>query len=826
MTQIERVDFITEGRKIPLRKIREDLLEKHSQYLRKNKENHYLEMSSTQVMERLKELGELEESKSLDEAAMKKKLANLEQTRNLMVWLDNSTVANHGHLACLITCLYDPAVFYTPEEYKEMTGKSVDIQREIEKPEVHFIARCSSADQEQLTYAETRVECVQELKNPSKIDDVEYKDKLRFSHGDSPARAHEAGQQKGGNYFCSTCEVHCDMTDDLAHVLNCKVQTLEARQSAIISGKIALKNSKKQKSKPLGNLTKQELEQELASRQIFKEGNKAELQNLLNKEMRGKQRVPALLFHNPQQKLSTLGLSEYEILPCEPLHDVGHHIENVFTELPHHLDDSESKAMVESLELCLGSKDKKRTADYRSTLIKTAGHFSQQNILSEKPTAIINTLIEMQRILYAAESLRCPSLILRYYNQSWLHSILLKELIQKPKKLTRRKLFGVYFHNLSAHAGMMLRLISGQASNAEQQERIFNHIKRITGSTSNYHPEQIIPNLLVRLQAENEMHLHANDASQQQAEITKLAEVLPPNTNTSIPLRLIKNHSRDWQAHLQCISDFLVEGEGVWWERNEDKIVFHDITKSPNTNNHGPQIHHFRSSSLPKEEIYLQKCWQKCLDEEITIPAEIIRVDKDDGVSVRHTKFISNGNEAEDSLPTKQDQGITTPAGIVQPDENDDRINDSNTTLSGNEAEDTTTPDNLPSPKNIIDIQLADEEIITLTEEPRNLQVEVTGHEESSASDHLVTSKQTSSESIYPLVTCMAKSAAIVLGNVPEVQKVDRKRVLLKQILKADQGHYNHISKQEAINQYEDSLILIKSKVLAEHTKVKKQFAE
>ena len=97
MTQIERVDFITEGRKIPLRKIREDLLEKHSQYLRKNKENHYLEMSSTQVMQRLKELGELEESKSLDEAAMKKKLANLEQTRNLMVWLDNSTVANHGH---------------------------------------------------------------------------------------------------------------------------------------------------------------------------------------------------------------------------------------------------------------------------------------------------------------------------------------------------------------------------------------------------------------------------------------------------------------------------------------------------------------------------------------------------------------------------------------------------------------------------------------------------------------------------------------------------------------------------------------------------------
>jgi hypothetical protein len=68
-------------------------------------------MSPTQVMERLKVLGELEENKGLDQVAMRQKLATLEQTRNLMVWLDNSTVANHGYLVCLVTCLYDPAVF-------------------------------------------------------------------------------------------------------------------------------------------------------------------------------------------------------------------------------------------------------------------------------------------------------------------------------------------------------------------------------------------------------------------------------------------------------------------------------------------------------------------------------------------------------------------------------------------------------------------------------------------------------------------------------------------------------------------------------------------
>lgn len=106
-------------------------------------------------MEKLKVLGELEENKHLDHEEMKQKLVDLEQTRHLMVWLDNSTVANHGHLVCLVTCLYDPAVLYTPKEYKEKTGETVDIQKQIENPEVHFIARCSSADQEQLMYAET-----------------------------------------------------------------------------------------------------------------------------------------------------------------------------------------------------------------------------------------------------------------------------------------------------------------------------------------------------------------------------------------------------------------------------------------------------------------------------------------------------------------------------------------------------------------------------------------------------------------------------------------------------------------------------------------------
>jgi hypothetical protein len=115
------------------------------------------------------------------------------------------------------------------------------------------------------------------------------------------------------------------------------------------------------------------------------------------------------------------------------------------------------------------------------------------------------------------------------------------------------------------------------------------------------------------------------------------------------------------------------------------------------------------------------------------------------------------------------------------------RVNVRHTTfISANESED--TQDDLPTQENIIDIQPANEEIITLAEEPVNLQVEGTSHEKSSINDISVTQKhtseQTNTESVYPLVTCMAKSAAIVLGNVPEVQKVDQKRVRSISIVK------------------------------------------
>ena len=194
---------------------------------------------------------------------------------------------------------------------------------------------------------------------------------------------------------------------------------------------------------------------------IYNGNTKQELQAKLDIELHGIQRVPALLVNAPDVSLDDLHLADYEILPTEPLHDIGHHIENVLAELPHHLAEKEKQVFEKCVSTCLDGKDSKRGFDYRVALLKTTAYAQQNKSLSEIPLLILETLSEMQQILYCEEEKRSPCLILRYYNQSWYHAILLKLLLKHQKKITKRKLFGAYFHDLTAHADCMLRLVSG-----------------------------------------------------------------------------------------------------------------------------------------------------------------------------------------------------------------------------------------------------------------------------------------------------------------------------------------------------------------------------
>ena len=160
---------------------------------------------------------------------------------------------------------------------------------------------------------------------------------VTFFHSDSPSRQFEGGQQKGGHYYCSGCGVSADRVNELDYSFRCHTISLHDRQKIVMKGCIGKRNSFL--LKPFSGLQKSELELELGGRGIYEGKTKKELHILLDESLHGVCRVPALLYNNPNATLESLNLGGYEVLPCEPMHDISHHIENLLTELPAHIED-------------------------------------------------------------------------------------------------------------------------------------------------------------------------------------------------------------------------------------------------------------------------------------------------------------------------------------------------------------------------------------------------------------------------------------------------------------------------------------------------------
>lgn len=206
---------------------------------------------------------------------------------------------------------------------------------------------------------------------------------------------------------------------------------------------------------------------------------------------------------------------------------------------------------------------------------------------------------------------------------------------------------------------------------------MFNTVKSITSSTSNGHPDHIIGNLFIRLQAEEQLGKSRTTVAKQESQVSKLAKSLGPRTNTIIPIPVIKKHARSWQAHLQRIADFLLPGKGIWWCQKEGGIEFFDSQCALKGRSEGPILHHYHSSNHKIEESYLHTCWNECLEKKLCIPSHVIWTeDKHGKVTKEATGFLNDegpGSHEDDvditvSIDTAQ---LLTPDDLQEEEDED-----------------------------------------------------------------------------------------------------------------------------------------------------------
>ena len=149
-------DIVTEGRKVPLKEIRSEMLKDHQNYMRVYSDQHYI-AEKDQMLEFLKNYNEYyPHFDTLSVNEIRFKLDLLMQIRNLMFWHDSSSISNHSHLMIMVPCMFDPVVYLTNDEYFKLHGKHVNVQSILEKPYLYILARCHS-DDSQLLYSSERL---------------------------------------------------------------------------------------------------------------------------------------------------------------------------------------------------------------------------------------------------------------------------------------------------------------------------------------------------------------------------------------------------------------------------------------------------------------------------------------------------------------------------------------------------------------------------------------------------------------------------------------------------------------------------------------------
>ena len=133
---------------------------------------------------------------------------------------------------------------------------------------------------------------------------------------DKPATQLEAGQQKGGNYYCFARGIYAEAACSYIHSSKLTLQTLSEQTDIINMSQNARSKSKTGNLKLFENLKNHEIVEELNSHNVkfLVQGSSKDLQHLLGATVHGIQRVPAILFNFFDTSLSDIKLKNHEIL--------------------------------------------------------------------------------------------------------------------------------------------------------------------------------------------------------------------------------------------------------------------------------------------------------------------------------------------------------------------------------------------------------------------------------------------------------------------------------------------------------------------------------
>ena len=159
----------------------------HKKFMWLRSDNDYSKLSREDTVKQLWRITEFpftDIDKNTD--ILKNKFKKFERTRNLIFWYDGSTIFNHSHILVMVSCLYDPAIFLTDEEYSKSNGVFVNLKAIVEELFLYILARSHSTGQ-QLIHSDARLADILQIKNPIQTSDgIQMYDTVTAFRGNHP----------------------------------------------------------------------------------------------------------------------------------------------------------------------------------------------------------------------------------------------------------------------------------------------------------------------------------------------------------------------------------------------------------------------------------------------------------------------------------------------------------------------------------------------------------------------------------------------------------------------------------------------------------------
>lgn len=196
-------DTFVHARKVSLKEIRKRILDKHVKYMRLAPTSTVFAMTEMEIKDTLQK-AHFSDLEGLSHEQLCQLLLQSQRSRHLSLWHDHATILKMGFLLVTVHTMFDPLVFLTDDEYKHTHPDAcINIQAEVEQPEVYLLSAGSSSIEDQAALVGDRISCLLDLDTPVKTESgIEVSDTLRFFTGDHPATQFEQGTKQGGHFKC------------------------------------------------------------------------------------------------------------------------------------------------------------------------------------------------------------------------------------------------------------------------------------------------------------------------------------------------------------------------------------------------------------------------------------------------------------------------------------------------------------------------------------------------------------------------------------------------------------------------------------------------